>query len=667
MKGKGAASELLFVIGLTLAVLALYWSSLANDLVFDDERLRDGTIFGQYGRLSELKARMLSYGSFVWVQVLAGEGWWKQRLVNVLLHLGTAFAAYRLLVILLERTEFPAAERSVPHFEQSRTLALRIGVALFALNPVAVYAVAYLIQRSVVMAALFVALGLLCFVRGLVTQRRAWFGAALACYVLAVLSKEHAVTAIALSVPLYVFLRRPGWKRILVVSEIVLGFLLAAGFVLYTRYGSIIGTVFDETSRAYALHLEQVSPGLGGRLYLLSVVNQAARFFHYGLFWLVPVVTEMSIDIRPEFPLSVWGWPQTAGALAYVAVLGGCSWMVLRRSDALGLAALCVLVPALLFLTEFATVWVQDPFVLYRSYLWALTMPALVALPLIGVKPNILYALGAVLASLFAGLAFERLASLHDARSVWADAAAKVDLKASANAVGRWRPFLNLGAEYLEHGSYETAYRHFAQAEALGEPLGSARYSMGLTLQQMNQHARALEEFGRAEAKGFTEAALYYQRGESQYAMQRFAEALASYSAALGMPQAEQAQRHTRLRRAEAAVAAGDFDTALADYRLLLGAEPHNARYQVGLAMAHIGKRDIASARAILDPLIDRQPGGAAYFARALALRLAGDREASRRDIEMALRAEPNNPQFRALREQLDTEAGAGGASPPKR
>ena len=665
MNQRASASLLLYAGGLTLAVVALYWTGLGNGLIFDDERLRDGTIFGQYGRLAEFKARLLSYGSFVWVQALAGEGWWKQRLVNVALHLGTVFAVYRLLATLLERTEFPAQERSAAHFEVSRTLALRIGVALFALNPVAVYAVAYLVQRSVVMAALFVALGLVSFVQGLTTQRRAWFGAALACYVLAVLSKEHAVTAIALTVPLYVFVRRPDAKRIAVVSAVAMAILVIAAAALYRQYGSIIGTVFDETSRAYVLQLEQLSPGVGGRLYLLSVVNQATRFFQYGLFWFVPVVTEMSIDIRPAFPLSVWGWPQTAGAVAYLAMLAGSAWLVLRRSDALGLAALCVLAPALMFLTEFATVWVQDPFVLYRSYLWALTMPALVALPLIGVRPNILYALGAVLAFVFAGLAFERLASLRDARSAWADAAEKIDTQAAANAVGRWRPMLNLGADYLEKGGNETAYRYFSQAESLGEPLGSARFNMGVTLQQMNQHGRAFEEFGKAEAKGFTEAALYYHRGESQYAMKQFAEAFASFGTALARPQAADAERHTRLRHAEAAVAVKEFDAAMADYRLLLGAEPANARYLVGLAMAYIGKGDVAAARGILDPLIEKRPSGPAYFARALAFYFAGDRAASRRDVEMALRAEPNNAQFRALREQLDAEAGA--AAPQKR
>jgi tetratricopeptide (TPR) repeat protein len=304
-------------------------------------------------------------------------------------------------------------------------------------------------------------------------------------------------------------------------------------------------------------------------------------------------------------------------------------------------------------------VWVQDPFVLYRSYLWAITMPLLVALPLVGLNRNLLLAIGVVLAGIFGGLAFERILSLRDAQSAWADAAEKVDLQASANAVGRWRPGLNLGAELMQKDAYETALRHFAQAEALGEPLGSASYNKGVAQQQLRQHQQALEDFARAEAMGFTEAALYYHRGESQFALARFADAYASLSAALEKPQVKAAERVTRLRRAEAAVAVTQYDVAIADYQKLIAAEPGNARYQVGLAMALIGKKDFAAARAILDPLIENRPSGPAYFARALAGYFAGDPMASRRDLELALRAEPANPQYRALRERLDAAPAA--------
>jgi hypothetical protein len=94
-------------------------------------------------------------------------------------------------------------------------------------------------------------------------------------------------------------------------------------------------------------------------------------FFRYGLLWLIPNVGWMSIDLRPAFPLSLASAQAIASVLAYLGLLAASAWLVLRRSDVLGLIGLCLLFPLLMFGTEFGTVWIQDPFVLYRSYLWA--------------------------------------------------------------------------------------------------------------------------------------------------------------------------------------------------------------------------------------------------------------------------------------------------------
>ena len=120
---KPSLSLIVFGLVVAAAVLGIYLPGWNNDLLFDDRRLTDGSIFGVYGNPAEFKQRMLSYGSFVWVDALAGPGWGKQRLVNIVLHLGTVAALYALLRELLAHTRFPAEFEAQPHFGLSRTAA----------------------------------------------------------------------------------------------------------------------------------------------------------------------------------------------------------------------------------------------------------------------------------------------------------------------------------------------------------------------------------------------------------------------------------------------------------------------------------------------------------------------------------------------------------------
>jgi tetratricopeptide (TPR) repeat protein len=590
------------------------------------------------------------------VQSLVGEGWWKQRLVNVFLHLGTAWVLYLLARDLMARMQpASAAAGEAPPDPGVRQAALRLGVALFALNPVAVYAVAYLIQRSIVMATLFAALACLGWVRALTTGRKGWYALAFVAYVLALLSKETALMTVLLTVPLYVFVRRPPWKRTLAVVGVAVAAVAALGMAAATllpNLAAVLGQAFDQDSLAYARQLEALKPGVTALLFPLSILNEAALFFRYGLLWLFPNVQWMAIDVRPAFPLSLAAMPQLAGALAYVALLAGSAWLVLRRSDGWGLFGLGLLMAALLFMTEFLTVWVQDPFVLYRSYLWALPLPLLlaVALEATGFQRQTLYQIGAIVAVLFGALAAERGLSMKDEFTVWSDAAAKVDLQAPANAVGRWRPFQNRGAYYLDREMLDLALEDFSRAEQLGETQGAARFSRGVSLQLLRRYGEALIAFDQAEAIGFREAALYLHRGETQAAVGRYPQALDSFSKALAKVQAPGVAEHTRLRRAEAAAAAGQSDLAISDFQALLAAKPGDERYQIGLGLAYIGKDQAAPAKAIFEQLLATRPSAMAYYGRGLASVVAGQKAAGLADLDRAIELEPKNDMFKAVR-----------------
>ncbi len=636
-----------------LVLAVVYGPGLDNDLVFDDSALTDGVIFGNYGSLLPLQPRLLSYGSFVWLQHLVGESWAAQRALNVLLHGASCVA---LILFIRELLALPARTHDGGSHDaaSAQRAAAVVATAFFALHPIAVYGVAYLVQRSIVMATLFGLLACWAYLRGLRSGRLPWFAAALASYLLAMLSKETAVMIGALSVPFYVYVRRPGWKRLLALGLVALIGLVVVAYVLTLRYGSIIGAhAFDEISREFTKQLETLQPGIGQRIYGLSVLNQAWLFFGYALLWALPNVQWMAIDLRPAFPLSYGAFPQVFGAIGFVALMPACAWLILRRRDTWGLAALLVFSAGLLFATEFITSWIQDPFVLYRSYLWAPMLCALLALALTGLRPRTVYSLGLVLALVLGALSWERVQSLRDEDSAWSDAIDKVDLQAPANAVGRWRPYLNRGAYHLEREAAQDALRDFDMAIKLGEPMGSAHMNRGVALQLLHRYADALAALQAAENAGFTERPLYYHRAVSQAALRQYSAAFDNFTKSLAMPQAEDVRRRTQLERAQVALPAKQYKAAIADLTDLLAHQPKNDKLRLGLGMAYLGDNQLAEAMATFDDILARQPLAAAHFGRAQAMLRQGDKAGALRAAQQAATLEPRHPGYRALAMQL--------------
>lgn len=653
--------KLLFIGFVAAVVLGIYLPGLQNQLVFDDLRFKD-TIFRDYGGALELKQRLLSYGSFVWIQALFGEGWWKQRIVNMLLHGGVVVSLYLLMRDLLAHTSFSAELESKEHFKESRNAALMVGTALFAVNPMAVYAVGYLVQRSIVMATLFTVLACWFFVKGLVNGRIYWHALAVLSYLCAVLSKEHAVMTAALAVPLYIFVKRPGWRTTAMVVGISLFLLAAVGSILYSRYGGIVGKVFDDQSIKYVQLLEKLSPGVSAHIYPLSILNEAALFFAYGFLWLVPNTLWMSIDLRPAFPTSFTYVPHTLGAIGFIATFASASYIFFKKINHLGFVALCLLIPIFLFLTEFATVWIQDPFVLYRSYLWAIAIPGLFTVALIKLKPNAIFIVGSASILAFGGLALERNLTFRDEHSIWNDAAEKININAPENAVGRFRPFLNLGVHLSETGSLQLAINNYTTAEKLGAPSGIASFNMGGIFLKQKKPKEALEAYDRAEKEGFHAlTSLNYHKAESQLALGNTYDAIKSYSKAINSTDGntvipEELERFKlliRKKRGQFALTTQQYDIAIEDYLHLSKSDPKSTEQQYRLAVAYTGAGKIDVALPIFDRLINLEENPSFYHGRAMAYFKAGNKNAGFQDLDRAIAIAPNNKNYPRIRAQV--------------
>lgn len=656
--------QLVFWVCVLLGTSALYLPGLDNALVFDDNRLTDGTVFDGYGPLAPLKQRLLSYGSFVWAAELFGDGWWKQRLINLALHLGTVWGLWVLVRGLMQQVSWPENDDGEQPSEASRDAAATVGVLLFALNPVAVYAVAYLIQRSILMATLFGVWALVLTMIAARGRQPLWLLAAVLAYAGAVLSKEHAVLLPLPAIALYLIIHPLSRVHLAVVGGLGLLCLSATIGFLVQRYAGILGTTFDANSTAFVAELGALKPGVEDEVYALSIVNQAWLFFKYGFLWVLPNVEWMSIDLRPPFPLSLASFPQVLGLPLYALVLLGAAWMMWRYADWRRYVGFALFTPAALFGTEFATVWIQDPFVLYRSYLWAIGLPLLFALPFVGARPQTVLGIGLVIAAGFAALAFERVDSLKTEFNAWDDAARKIDLEAPANAVGRSRPFLNRGNQFVIEQRINLAANDYATAARLGDRSGSADYHLGSVLQAAGQFEQALAAFERAEAgTGMREFAhlLPTQKADLLARMGRPAEAIIQADKALSFPQLDTEDRIRMLNtRARSNIRLGQADAALKDYDAMISLAPNSRSHRIGraLVMAQAGRhQDALEALAAL-PTQDKGEKGDSevHTARAIVLSQMGDREAAVAEARAALAAQPSNPAPKALLQQLGAE-----------
>ncbi len=642
------------VLALLAAVFTIYGLGLHNSLVFDDGRLSDGTIFGRYGSLIEPKVRMLSYGSFVWIQSLFGESMAVQRAFNIVLHLATCYAIWLLVTELFRHTAFSDEARAEPGFDTHIRIAIFAAVALFAVHPVGVYAVGYLVQRSMVMMTLFSALACWAYIRALSGAGLQWAALAVVFLLCALVSKEHAVVLPALALPLYVFVKRPSWKKLLAIGAAIVVLIGVLTALLWTQLGAFVGAVAtDDTSWAYVRQLEQLYPGITASIYPLSLLNQGKLFFEYGLLWFLPNVQWMALDLRPVFPLGFGSLPHLLGGLGYVALVIGSAVLLLRKRDAWGLVGLVLLCTALLFSTEFVTSWLQDPFVLYRSYIWAMLLPALLALVLLLFPRKLMVALACAAGLVLTALAAERSLSLKTEYSAWSDAAQKVDLQAPFNAFGRWRPFINRGAYLLENLNYEQALQDFEKAVALQEPLGSAQFNRGMALELLKRYPEAITAFDSAQKQGFDNAALAYHQATAYKMTQQMEPAFQAYAKALSMQPEAVLLPKILLEQAEVAIPSGHYDVAIANYQRLLQMSPGNTRLEVGLGIAFIGKRDFAQALQIFDASLARQPNPPAYYGKALAYREQGDRAQAIANLQRASAMDPANPVYQRLLQQL--------------
>lgn len=499
---------------------ALYLPFLGSPWVFDDRTFfSGGPIFYYYATTPfGMGLRLPPYFTLAMTETLGGS-MAVHRSINLLFHIAGALALYRLLYELQRL----AAQDKVAEADASVRAA--VVAAAFALHPVAVYGAGYLVQRSILFATLFSLLSLLLLLRGLRRGTHSDAIAAAVLYSLAVLSKEHALLLPAAALPLLALAGVPRPFSLRYMAVYLAACAPAAVFALLLSTG-LIGSAYEDAFKAISSQMETVGgEGAAEHPLAMSMVTQAGLFFRYLALWLWPDPGAMSVDLRVDF-LGSWsvGWI-AAKALAFIGC-GAAGVALLWRRGAARIAGFGLLYFWLLYLVEFSVARFQEPFVLYRSYLWAPGIACLVAAALTQVPRRMAIAAGAA-ACLFLGYAArDRLTSFSSGLLLWEDAVAKLPQHAVP-----WssRTMVNLGREYLYAGQPGKAVGIAERCIALFPETAQCRYARGAIRLHQQDFEGARADLSRAAEMQPASAIVHHRLGLALEGLGKTAQAQASY------------------------------------------------------------------------------------------------------------------------------------------
>ncbi len=476
-----------WVLSLFVACCCVYLPFLGNPFFFDDLNFFTGVIPGQYAHsIFQFNLRWFPYYSLGWTEEVFSD------VVPHFFHLGNLLlhATNTILVFYVLRKIVGAVNQDRQNSPEL-ILGAWIAALIFAVHPVAVFAVGYTIQRSIVMATLFVLLMQMAYLRGMLTGQIRWLVLSVTCYFLAVFSKEHSFLAPAILASLTLLLR----SKISISKRalwLTWSALFAVAVLVTLRSRGVLGIAYEPM--AAELFEQQGLLASTPMLHLLSAMTQAGLFFKYLFLWIFPNVSWMSVDMREPFVTTSTDWYGWMCLLAFM-VYGIVATRWLLRGGKMGLIGFALLYPWLQFGIELVGIRVQEPFVLYRSYLW---MPGmLIFVPLLmmefpTIKTKLIFG---CLVVMLIPLAWNRLWVFADSYRLWNDAAI---LLKHDRVAGADRVYYNRGQALLAQKKWDEAAKDFECSVSLSPQLAPIHHLLAEAYRNSGRLQEALAQFDAA-------------------------------------------------------------------------------------------------------------------------------------------------------------------------
>ena len=478
-------------------------------------------------------------------------------LTNIILHALSAVMVWR----LLRRLKVPAAWCCA---------------AVFALHPVHVESVAWITERKNVLSAGFYLLAMWAYLRFDEHRGARYYFAALALFLMALLSKTVACT-LPLALLLIGWYRRGRWSRFDLLN--LLPFLVL---------GAALGLL--------TVWLERHHVGARGIDWQLTscqrvlIASKALWFYAYTLLWPTNL-----IFIYPRWEPDPSRLAEWLAPLALLVVL--VAWWVGRARVGRGPPAallffILTLAPALGFVDvfPFRYSFVADHF----QYLASLGLIVLVVGGLgrvfaaaAGSRANFGRLAAAVTLAVFAVLTWNQCKIYRNAETLYGYTLAKNP--------GAWMAHFNLGLILDRRGQADAAFEHYQRTVRLRPRHHKAHTLLARDYTKRNELDKAVEHYlaaleinPRLLTANINLGNIYASRGQYQQAIQHYRQALSVRSP---LPEANFALGNTLL-------AMGDFTAAAEQYRLALAGGPDDAptRANLGVALLQLGRLDDAVA-----------------------------------------------------------------------
>nr|WP_321467060.1 tetratricopeptide repeat protein [uncultured Desulfobulbus sp.] len=551
--------------------------------------------------------------------------------INLLIHICSTFFLFRSTILLLN-----SPQASVTNKKYAYTIAL-LASLLWAVNPIQVPAVTYIVQRMASMAAMFFILALYTYIKARQAResrgRITYFASSLLCFLLALGCKENAITLIPILFAIeYFFLHIPNDR----FSTIALRTTLIATLCFFAA-----GTYYIIDHNL----LEYLNKPIGSRPFSIGerLLTQPSILLFYLSLIFFPSPSRLSID--HSFPLSTSPWQPWTTLPAILLCLGLIAFAVLqrRKSPLLGFAILFFFINHLVESTFIPLEMIFE----HRNYLPSMFLFLPVAAGLCTsietskqssrlIYAALLFSIPVVLIALGLGT-YSRNKVWATEESLWTDALAKAPTNARPyaklgeiygwqkekspenlrTAVALFEKALhlesprtsfkaaivgNIGKVYFKYGLLDLAVSNYQRSLAINPNFITSRFDLTNALTLQGKFSQALEQIDQVIAKNDQQSRFFNLKAHLLLWLDRPDEAAENTSRAMHITQVNKERYFYNC--GVALTRAGNHPQGLWFLLHALKGEPDNRRILCSLIENRLLAKDFKQGEYFADQLI---------------------------------------------------------------